>query len=66
MAAKAVQPDFVSIADFCRRSSLSRTTVYAEIERGNLPRPVRLSKNRVAFPAAAVDAWFASIMEAAH
>ncbi len=54
------KPDFVSIAEFCRRSSLSRTTVYAEIDRGNLPRPTRLTENRVAFPAPAVDAWFAS------
>ncbi|UQV19042.1 AlpA family phage regulatory protein [Brevundimonas albigilva] len=55
-----VQPDFISIGEFCKRSSLSRSTVYAEIERGNLARPIRLSANRVAFPAKAVDAWFAS------
>lgn len=61
----AAQPDFVSIADFCRRSSLSRSTVYNEVERGNLPRPVRLTENRVAFPAPVVDAWFAARMEAA-
>lgn len=54
-----VQPDFVSIADFCRRSSLSRSTVYAEIDRGNLPRPVPLSENRVGLPAEKVEAWFA-------
>lgn len=60
-----IQPEFVSIADFCRRSSLSRTTVYNEIERGNLPRPVRLTENRVAFPAPVIDAWFAARMEAA-
>lgn len=53
-----VQPDFVSIADFCRRSSLSRSTVYAEIERGKLPRPVPLSENRVGLPAEKVEAWF--------
>lgn len=60
-----VRPDFVSIRDFCRRSTLSRTAVYDEIERGGLPRPVRLTPNRVAFPAPAVDAWFASRLEAA-
>ena len=60
-----VQPDFVSIKDFCRRSTLSRTTVYEEVARGNLPRPTRLTENRVAFPAPVVDAWFASRAEAA-
>lgn len=56
---------FVSIRDFCKRSSLSRGTVYNMVERGEMPRPVRLTENRVAFPAAAVDAWFASKLEAA-
>lgn len=53
-------PQFVSIADFCRRSSLSRSTVYAEIERGDLPKPVQLSKNRVGMKASEVEAWFAA------
>lgn len=61
-----VQPDFVSIADFCRRSSLSRSTVYAEIERGNIPRPVPLSENRVGLPADQVEAWFAARRAAAE
>lgn len=61
----AVQPDFVSIKDFCRRSTLSRTTVYEEVARGNLSKPVRLTENRVAFPASVVEAWFASRAEVA-
>lgn len=59
------QPDFVSIADFCRRSSLGRTTVYREIERGNLAKPVRLTANRVGFPVEVVESWLASRKEAA-
>lgn len=56
---------FVSIKDFCRRSSLSRGTVYNMIDRGEIAPPTRLTENRVAFPAEVVDAWFASRMEAA-
>jgi len=53
---------FVSIKDFCRRSGLSRSTVYNLVERGEISRPVRLTENRIAFPAPVVDAWFASKM----
>lgn len=56
---------FVSIRDFCKRTSLSRGTVYNMVERGEIARPVRLTENRVAFPAPVVDAWVASRMEAA-
>ena len=51
---------FVSIKDFCRRSSLSRGTVYNMVQRGEIAPPQRLTENRVAFPAEVVDAWFAS------
>ena len=56
---------FVSIKDFCKRSSLSRGTVYNMVDRGEIARPVRLTENRVAFPAPVVEAWFASRGEAA-
>lgn len=56
---------FVSIRDFCKRTSLSRGTVYNMVERGEIARPVKLTGARVAFPAAAVDAWLASKLEAA-
>ncbi len=56
---------FISIPEFVKRSSLSRATVYNLIEAGDLPKPVRLTRNRVAFPAEIVDRWFASKMEAA-
>jgi prophage regulatory protein len=55
---------FVSIPEFVKRSSLSRATVYNLIEAGELPRPVRLTANRVAWPSGIVEAWFASKMEA--
>ena len=51
---------FVSIPEFCTRSTLCRQSVYNLIERGEIARPVRITPNRVAFPAPVVDAWFAS------
>lgn len=56
---------FVSIKQFCDRTGLSRGTVYNMVQRGEMPRPVRLTENRVAFPAEIVDAWCASKLEAA-
>jgi predicted DNA-binding transcriptional regulator AlpA len=55
---------FVSIKDFCQRSGLSRGTVYNMVARDEIAKPVRLTKNRVALPAPAVEAWFASRVEA--
>ncbi|WP_421730772.1 helix-turn-helix transcriptional regulator [Brevundimonas sp.] len=58
-------PDrFVSILEFCRRSSLSRGTVYNMVARRELPEPTRLTANRVAFPGEVVDAWFAARQQA--
>lgn len=64
-AAAATAADFVSLQAFSTCSSLSRGTIYNMVDRGNLPRPTRLTENRVAFPAPSVDAWFASRGEAA-
>lgn len=48
---------FVSFDEFCRRSSLSRATIYRLIDAGSVPRPVRLTDNRVAWPVEVVDEW---------
>jgi prophage regulatory protein len=56
----APEERFVSIPEFVKRSSLSRATVYNLIEAGELPRPVRLTPNRVAFPQSVVDRWIAA------
>ena len=56
---------FISIPEFCRRSTLCRQSVYNMIERGEIGRPVKITPNRVAFPAPVVEAWFASKSEAA-
>lgn len=63
--AAATAADFVSLQAFSKRSSLSRGTIYNMVDRGELPPPIRLTLNRVAFPAPVVDAWFASRGEVA-
>lgn len=65
MAHSESSPVFVSLKEFARRSTLSRASVYNLIDRGELPPPIRLSANRVAFPADVVDAWFATRLDQA-
>lgn len=52
--------EFVSIPAFCKRTTLCRATVYNMIDRGEIGRPVKISPNRVAFPAEVVAKWEAS------
>lgn len=55
---------FVSLSQFAKRTSLSRGTIYNLVASGELPPPVRLTENRVAFPASVVDGWIAQKMGA--
>ena len=55
---------FISIKEFVRRSTLSRSEVYNKIKEGELPRPTKLGENRVAFPERVWADWASSKMEA--
>ncbi len=56
---------FISLKEFAQRSTLSRSEVYNMIAAGELPKPVRLGPNRVAFPETVWTNWAASKMAAA-
>jgi len=45
--------------DVEQRVGLHRSAIYEKIARGEFPRPVKLGKRAVAWPAAEVDAWIA-------
>ena len=47
------------------RTSLKRASLYAAMDRGDFPKPIRISANRVAWPESTVAAWIASKMAAA-
>ena len=38
-------------------TGLSRAWIYAAMQRGDFPRPLRIGKRAVAWPRSAVDAW---------
>lgn len=40
-----------------RRVGLSRSTLYELIRQGEFPRPIRLTKNRVAWQESKIDQW---------
>ncbi len=42
------------------RTSLKRASLYAAMDRGEFPKPVRISANRVAWPETIVAQWIAS------
>lgn len=59
---QAQVPDsFISVKEFARRSTLSRAEIYNRISAGELPRPWRLSKNRVAWPMSVWEGWVATM-----
>ncbi|MFT6607142.1 MAG: prophage regulatory protein [Halocynthiibacter sp.] len=40
-------------------TGLSRSTIYAMMDAGEFPRPIRIGKRAVAWPKSAVTAWLA-------
>lgn len=57
--ASQVPASFISVKEFARRSTLSRAELYNRINSGELPKPWRLSANRVAWPIEVWDRWAA-------
>lgn len=47
-------------------TGLSRSSIYAMMDAGEFPRPVRIGKRAVAWPESAVNTWLASRPSAAH
>jgi prophage regulatory protein len=41
-------------------TGLSRSSLYAMMEAGDFPRPIRIGKRAVAWPQSAVQAWLAT------
>ena len=40
-------------------TGLSRSTIYALMDAGDFPRPIRIGKRAVAWPQSAIEAWLA-------
>jgi len=60
------QPDtLLALPAVVRITSLSRATIYRLSQRDKFPKPIKISENRIAWPAEAVAAWVASKLEAA-
>lgn len=56
-------PELLRINQVCRRTGMSRSSVYARIADGSFPQPVRLSSRMVAWPSTEVDAWITRMIE---
>lgn len=57
----AVQPrTLVRMHQVEERVSLKKSTIYAMVQKGDFPSPVRLSARAVAFRSEEIEAWIAS------
>lgn len=54
-----------SLRQVQQRVPFSRSTIYAKVRSGDFPAPVKISDNRVAWDAAAIDNWIADKLAAA-
>jgi prophage regulatory protein len=55
----------ISRRDVLKKTSLSQATLWRKERAGQFPRAVRISANRVAYDAEAVDAWIEKILRQA-
>lgn len=55
---------FLSLHDVMRITTLGKTAIYARIGRGEFPRPVPLSKTKVAWPARDIARWQQDLRDA--
>lgn len=58
-------PTLLRLPEVCRRTGLSRSTLYARIQEGTFPAPVNIGARSVAWPSHAVDMWIRERIEAA-
>lgn len=56
---------FLTPKAVCEKIALSRSTLDRLVTAGEFPAPIRLTERRLAYSAAAVEAWMAERMEAA-
>jgi prophage regulatory protein len=54
----------INIRKVCELTSLSRATIYRRVDDGKFPKPIRISRNRVAWRERAVLDWLAAPPEA--
>lgn len=52
----------LSVRDVIQKTTLGRATLYSLVSRGEFPKPISISANRVAWPASAIDKWIADRM----
>jgi len=54
------QTAFYALPQVSRITTLSRATIYRGVTQKTFPQPVRISANRIAWPAAAIHSWVAA------
>lgn len=55
---------YIRMKETCRKTGLSKSTIYERISAGTFPAPVRLGERAVAFIESEVEAWMLAILAA--
>lgn len=58
----ASQPRLIRLPDVIRRTSKSRSAIYAAMSRGKFPRQVKLGPGAAAWVESEIDQWVADII----
>jgi len=66
VALQAGQSNLLSRQKVQNKTTLSRSSIYDLIARGEFPKPLKVSGRRVAWLESAVDAWIQSRIELAN
>jgi len=56
----------LTISEICTITTLSKSTIYRMIKRGNFPRPISLSSHRSGFLVSEIESWIATKVNHAH
>lgn len=54
----------IKLRELCALTQLSKPTIYRLMAEGNFPRPMRLSKHRVAWRVKDIELWIADLSQA--
>jgi prophage regulatory protein len=56
----ATRTQMLKLREVSARTTMERTTIWRAVRKGTFPRPLRISKQRVAWRESEVEAWLAS------
>ena len=60
MESNELKQSLIRLPEVIKRTSLSRSTIYAYVKKGEFPKPIKIGLRAVAWPENAIDDWVTS------